>query len=159
MSFLFHLPRLLLLVLAALPPTTIRPLLGCVPVWPAEAPAEGGILTVSCYAANKRTFLNDELLLCKWPLTDTVSARQSPKVQLTATAAAAMIVIIFMIVGTSKRGEERRSDRGLHWISRSVYCTATDPHMENMAPFSHCNGLTLSSIFQTRLHSRLRSCW
>lgn len=107
-SFLFHLP-LLFLLLTVLPPTTIRPLLGCVPVWHAEAPAEGGILTVSCYTANKRTFLNDELLLCKWPLTDTVSARQSPEVQSTAAAvAAAMIVIIFMIAGPqrgAKRGE------------------------------------------------------
>lgn len=41
-----------------------------------RAPAEGDILTVSCDTANKRTFLNDEPLLCKWPLTD--AARQSP---------------------------------------------------------------------------------
>lgn len=67
----------LLLVLTVLPPTTIRPLLCCLPVWRAGAPAEDDILTVSCYTANKRTFLNDELLLWKWFLTDTVSAWQS----------------------------------------------------------------------------------
>lgn len=77
-SLLYHLPLLILPVLSVLSLTTIRPLLRCLPVQHAEAPAEGDILTVSCYTANKSTFLNDELLLCKWPLTDTVSARQSP---------------------------------------------------------------------------------
>lgn len=76
----------------------------------------------------KGPFLNDELLLCKWPLTDTVSARQSPNVQSMAEAAA-VIAIIFMIAGTS----ERRSDQGLRWMSRSVHYTVTDPHMENIA--------------------------
>lgn len=42
----------------------------------AEAPAEGDILTASCDTANKGTVFHDELLLCKWPLTDT--ARRSP---------------------------------------------------------------------------------
>lgn len=52
--------------------------------------------------------MNDELLLCKCPLTDTVSARQTTEVQSTAAAeAAAVIVIIFMIAGTAERGEER----------------------------------------------------
>lgn len=103
-------------------------------MWRAEAPAEGDILTVSCYTANKRAFLNDDLLLCKWILTDTVSARQSPVVQSTAAVeAAAVIVIIFMIAGTSERGEGGRSDRGLCWMSRSVYLTVNDLHMENIA--------------------------
>lgn len=34
-----------------------------------------------CFAPNKRTFLNDELLLCKWHLTATVSAWRSPRVR------------------------------------------------------------------------------
>lgn len=56
--------------------------------------------------------MNDELLLCKWLLTDTVSARQSPAVRSTVAEAAAVIVIIFMIVGSSQRGEEGRGGRG-----------------------------------------------
>ena len=126
-----------------------------------RAPAEGDILTVSCYTANKRTFLNDELLLCKCPLTDTVSARQTPEVQSTAAAeAAAVIVIIFMIAGTSERGEERGEVTGrLRWMSRSVYRTVTDPRMENIASAVVVNGLTLCSVFQTHSCSRWRSCW
>lgn len=157
MYFLQRFPPLSLLVLTAPPPTTIRPLLRCLPLRRAEAAAEGDILTVSCYTANKRTFLNDELLLCKWHLTETVSARQSPEVQSTAEAAA-VIVIIFMIAGTSERGGEGRSDRGLHWMSRSVYRTVADPHMENTAqcPSLVVNGLTFSSVFQTTLALKVK---
>lgn len=78
----------------------------------AEDPAEDDILTVSCSTANKRTFLNDELLLCKWLLTDTVSARQSPVVRSAVAEPAAVIVIIFMIAGSSQRGDEGRGGRG-----------------------------------------------
>lgn len=90
-------------------------------------------MTVSCSTTNNRTFLNDELLLCKWLLTDTVSAWQSPAVRSTVAEAAAVIVIIFMIARSSQRGEEGRGGRGLRWMSRSVYCTVNDLHMKNIA--------------------------
>lgn len=41
-------------------------------------------------------------------LTDTVSARHSAIAQLTAAEAAAVIVIIFMIAGSSEKGEVTR---------------------------------------------------
>lgn len=146
-SFLYGLPLLYLLALTVPPPTTIRPLLRCLPVWRAEAPAEGDILTVSCYAANKRAVLNDELLLCKWPLTDTVSAQQSPIVRLMA-AAAAVIVIIFMIAGTSERREVTRGYTGWVGLFTAQWMTLYGKH--SLVPFTR-NELTLGEYISDTL--------
>ncbi len=127
-SFLCHLHLLFLPSSWCYHRPQLHPSLHCLPVWRAEAPAEGDILTVSCYTANKRTFLNDELLLCKWPLTDTVSARHDPEVQWT-TAAAEADSDHFHDCG-ARRGEVTG---GLRWMRRSVYCGGTDLHTENTA--------------------------
>lgn len=74
----------------------------------------------------KGPFLNDEVLLCKLLLSDTVSARRSPALQSTPADAAAAIVVIFMIAGSSGGGEEREVTRS--YVARVG--AENDPQME-----------------------------